>query len=377
MSKIYTESNLLRIAKRQNNKKRSYLLVNPLQAKHMPVSPKEALAMMSALGSKLSRKYPDTKLLIAFAETATAIGATVAKCLGNDCVYLTTTREHYPNMNWIDFLEEHSHATEQRLCSNHLAEWISNTESMILLDDELSTGKTLRNMIAQLRNDFPELAEKQIVAASILNRLTEENEQLMASEGVLTEYLLKLSPTDFCNILHEETFEAEKVPYDEKISIPRSLLLPSSLPNPRFGIKIQSYDEQCGMLNRFILNELEAEIAASKRILVLGTEECMFPVLRLGAEIENSYPDIRVLCHATTRSPIGISHKSGYPITSGNRLTSLYDENRTTYIYNLAQYDMVLVLTDAAPPCRISMYQLQSALMLHDCKNVRFIFYET
>ena len=35
----YTAADTLRIAKRYNNPKRSYLLVNPLQAKHIPVSP--------------------------------------------------------------------------------------------------------------------------------------------------------------------------------------------------------------------------------------------------------------------------------------------------------------------------------------------------
>lgn len=35
----YTAAGTLRIAKRYNNPKRSYLLVNPLQAKHIPVSP--------------------------------------------------------------------------------------------------------------------------------------------------------------------------------------------------------------------------------------------------------------------------------------------------------------------------------------------------
>lgn len=372
--KNYSESDLLRIAKRQNNKKRSYLLVNPLQAKHMPVTPKEALSMMSTLGRKLAEKYPNTKLLIAFAETATAIGAAAAKCLDNDCIYLTTTRESYPEGNWIDFLEEHSHATEQRLYSNDLAEWIQSTESVILLDDELSTGRTLRNMIAQLRNEFPELAKKQIIAASILNRLTTENEQLMSNEGVLTECLLKLSPSDFVEKLPAGTFEAEVPIHNEEAAAPQTLVLPERLPNPRFGTVIHSYDERIINCSRFIINKLEAEIAKSKRILVLGTEECMFPALRLGVEIENKYPDIQVFCHATTRSPIGISNEEGYPITSGIKLKSLYDENRTTYIYNLTQYDMVLVLTDAAPPRGISMCQLQSALIQHGCKNIRFIF---
>lgn len=377
MSKNYTEEALLRVAKRQNNNKRSYLLVNPMQAKHMPISPSAALSMMSALGSELARKYPDTKLLIAFAETATAIGAAAAKCLGNDCVYLTTTRESYPEMNWIDFLEEHSHATEQRLCSNHLAEWIHNTETVILLDDELSTGKTLRNMIAQLRAGFPELSQKQIVAASVINRLTEENEKLMTSEGILTECLLKLSSDDFTEKLPEETLEAELPSYGMETSDLRTLLLPSELPNPRFGTEIGSYDEQCLKWSHFILQELESEIAAAKRILVLGTEECMFPALRLGEEIEKRYPDTAVFCHSTTRSPIGISNEPGYPISKGSRLTSIYDEKRTTYIYNLTEYRLVLVLTDTPHPCVASMKCLQAALYKSGCRNICFIFPES
>ena len=73
----YTAADTLRIAKRYNNPKRSYLLVNPLQAKHIPVSPAAALEMMGALGNQVAAKYPEARLVIGFAETATAIGAAV------------------------------------------------------------------------------------------------------------------------------------------------------------------------------------------------------------------------------------------------------------------------------------------------------------
>lgn len=70
--------------------------------------------MMEALGDLLARKYPQTKLVIGFAETATAIGAVVAERIAPDCVYVHTTREQFPAANqWIEFLEEHSHAVEQ------------------------------------------------------------------------------------------------------------------------------------------------------------------------------------------------------------------------------------------------------------------------
>ena len=119
----YTAADTLRIAKRYNNPKRSYLLVNPLQAKHIPVSPAAALEMMGALGDQVAAKYPEARLVIGFAETATAIGAAVAARLGPDCLYVHTTREALDG-DWILFREEHSHAAEHRLCADQLADWI-------------------------------------------------------------------------------------------------------------------------------------------------------------------------------------------------------------------------------------------------------------
>ena len=44
--KSYSASDVLRVAKRVNNPRRPYLLVNPLQGKHMPVSPTKSLQMI-------------------------------------------------------------------------------------------------------------------------------------------------------------------------------------------------------------------------------------------------------------------------------------------------------------------------------------------
>ena len=39
----YQQKDLVRIAKRENNTKRNYLVVDPLQGKHVPVEPSKAL----------------------------------------------------------------------------------------------------------------------------------------------------------------------------------------------------------------------------------------------------------------------------------------------------------------------------------------------
>ena len=62
----YTAAETLRLAKRAHNTKRTYLLVNPLQAKHLPVSPTRALEMMWVLGNTLAAEFPERSRLFGF-----------------------------------------------------------------------------------------------------------------------------------------------------------------------------------------------------------------------------------------------------------------------------------------------------------------------
>ena len=115
----YTEKDLVKIAKRENNTKRNYLVVDPLQGKHIPVVPSKALDLFAALADTFREKYKDEKLLlVGFAETATAIGAQAAITVGAD--YIQTTREVIPGVNYLFFSEEHSHATEQKLVKDDI-----------------------------------------------------------------------------------------------------------------------------------------------------------------------------------------------------------------------------------------------------------------
>ena len=56
-----------------------------------------------------------------------------------------------------------------------------------------------------------------------------------------------------------------------------------------------------------------------------------------------------VKCHATTRSPIMVSKHQEYPLHERYELASFYEKARTTYVYDLDAYDLVLILTDAEP----------------------------
>ena len=347
---VYTEKDLLRVAKRFNNAKRTYLLVDPLQAKHIPVSPTRALEMMESLGDLLA-KYPGPRLVIGFAETATAIGAAAASRAPGECVYLHTTREDLPGAgDWISFSEEHSHAVEQKLWGGGLAERIGWAEHIIFVDDEISTGKTLLNMAGQLRARYPRLAGKELVAACLIDRLSPEHEGRLAEAGIGCQRLVKLPQGDYDGAVADLSIReaAPPPPAEEHRFLHRELDCPP-LPDPRKGVPIRAYLDRCGQMVRAFLEAAGAGLAGLDRAVVLGTEECMYPALVLGKALEERGLSVR--CHATTRSPIGICGAPGYPITSGSKLPSFYGGPRDTYLYDLAPCDLLIVVSDA-PACR-------------------------
>ena len=88
----------------------------------------------------------------------------------------------------------------------------------------------------------------------------------------------------------------------------------------------------------------------------------MFPGLLVGQKAEALWPDKKIRFHATTRSPIEVFPEEDYPLHSRAELESLYEESRKTFIYNLEQYDQVLIITDAEQIWEKGMQSLTEAL---------------
>ena len=361
----YTKETTLRVAKRYRNAKRAYLLVNPLQAKHMPVSPTEALTMMRTLGAGLRQEFPGARLVLGFAETATALGAAVASRLGPDCAFLTTTREAGEGPGWVRFLEEHSHAAEQKLWGGDLDALLQETDTVLFVDDEISTGKTLRNMVAQLTRRWPALGEKTLVAASLLNRVTPEQEEDLADAGITCRCLVRLPQEDHTAQVAEWTVTEAPPAVPQNLSFRQETLPGEGLLDPRKTLRIGAYDRSCQAVAEAMLSRALGPVDTLGKTLVLGTEECMYPALILGEKLERLGAE--VCCHATTRSPIGLCHAPGYPIRSGWKLPSFYEEERTTYVYNLREYDTVIVVSDTK---KTDLRAIQALASVLTCKQL-------
>lgn len=335
---MYGRDEMIRIAKRENNAKRSFLVVNPLQGKHLPVEPSRALLMFSELSKELKKVYGGEKLLvIGFAETATAIGAAVAIEL--DSFYIQTTREVVEEEDCLFFSEEHSHATEQKLIKSELDFLDGKIERILFVEDEITTGKTILNAISALQRYGKNL---RFSAASLLNAMDEEAVKNYEKQGISLHYLLKAEQDAYADEIRTCSGNGVYISSDTGKKEVREFRLPF-YQNTRKIVQGSSYMKACERLCRYY--EEKEDLRSVESILVLGTEECMYPALYLGRHLEKK--GCKVRCHATTRSPILASLEEGYPFHTRYELRSLYDVSRITYLYNIECCDKVIVVTDS------------------------------
>lgn len=365
---MYIEKDFVRIAKRENNTKRLFLIVDPLQGKHIPVSPSKAICVFSDIAKLIEKEYKAEKILIVgFAETATAISSQIAIDL--KCDYIQTTREIVESSQYLFFSEEHSHSTEQKLVRNGLDEKINGYDRIIFVDDEISTGKTILNVISSIEKAYNKKFSYSV--ASILNGMNQDNLDLFKSRNINLHYLVRTNPDEYTAIANEIDVKNEfdsyvKPDLSSKTTIKSYIF--NGLINPRKIVDSCEYNKSCkefwNQLSK--LNLVEAD----SNILVIGTEEFMYPAMFIGKQLEEK--GFKVKFHATTRSPIVVSNERTYPLHKRYELRSMYDSDRITYIYDINSYDQVIIVTDANPISNIGLNSVVNALS-NSCKKISLI----
>ncbi len=372
MNTAFGVDELIQIAKRENNQIRNYLYVNPIQGKHIPVSPTLSLTLFKALAEKVEKTYQDESLLvIGFAETATAIGATIAYSAHNVKYYMNTTREDIPGAEYLFFTESHSHATEQRLVINGLSEILTQVDRIVFAEDEVTTGNTIEKLIRVLKEQYGGSSTK-FGIISILNSMPEQRLQEIMLAGTVVDYLYRVPVEYRIHEVDKHIYEPLKDSHHEKSGVTAARIPIGDYWNCRIAADTETMRLRCDRFVEQVIKRLPMIHAASS-ILVLGTEECMFPGMLAGYVIEKRWRIPIVRFHATTRSPIEVSPDVDYPLHNRSSLRSVYGIDRKTFIYNLEKYDLVLIVSDAVSVPDNGLQDLTGALEEYGNNNMILI----
>jgi len=156
----------------RRNPKRAFLFVSKVLGRHIPVKPSIMAKSFSQLAAKIPDNLPEPVLVIGMAETAVGLGAGVHRALQSrypQAMYWMSTRHSLGTPLFARFEEEHSHA------SSHLLHWpvdealkqqLLASKTLIIVDDEASTGKTFINLAQALQDAGLQQIER-IIAATL------------------------------------------------------------------------------------------------------------------------------------------------------------------------------------------------------------------
>lgn len=347
------------LAKRENNPNRDFIIMNTRQAKHFPSDPERSLELMEQLGKKLAQDGRAEKptVVIAFAETATAVGA-VAAGFFHDCFFVTTTREQLPDWSTaIGFEEAHSHAKRHSLCIRE-EDAFRRAAQVILVDDEFTTGRTAESLIKAL--DGCLAPGCRVYAASLA--ASQESMERFRQAGIIPITLSRLEEME--NRTVPDSFSPDKE-YD-----PREygeILRRNTVFDPRLGVNGDSYLAECRRFCTQLAEEFPGDTSAT--VEIIGTEEFCYPPLLLGRMLSGRFG--RVVVHCSTRSPMlpsdsgrnGFSQpgRGEYPLTSRAVIPSVYDPQRRVYLYNSEPCDLSIIMTDAECPDEAALKALCGA----------------
>lgn len=302
--------------------------------------------------TKLPVNLQHQTLFIGFAETATALGHAVFRNFNSNATYIHTTRELINELEpIICFEEEHSHATSHRVYSTNEAVF-EQAQRIVLVDDEITTGNTVINIIKTLNERFPHI--KHYTIMSILDWRPQEKQdifnQLEHEWGISIQFIsivqghftLHGAPEQVDKKLENATQNKARI---QVLDTKSNNILPYTSTDERQKVNNASYLQGTGRfsLTAEMHHELDSQLLQMAKqlttlrttgpALVVGTGEFMYIPMRIA-----SFMGADVYFQSSTRSPIYPSLDEGYTISQKWAFDSPENNGVVNFLYNLDTY---------------------------------------
>jgi Phosphoribosyl transferase/TRSP domain C terminus to PRTase_2 len=325
----------------RNNPKRAFLFLSSVLGKHLPVTP----AKIQDVHERLARKIPSLPgpvLFVGMAETATGLGQGVFEAWLRShptqaALYVHTTRYRVLGAEPLEFEESHSHAPRVFLhlpTSPHLRVLFEQARSVVLIDDEISTGNTFINLVRACRRFAPRIECLHLSSITDFrgaHRRTESEVHfgLPVTSGAIMEGTWSFTPNSLLQTgapVAQAAHGFEAVLLDGgfgRVGRTTPLEIPTSL-----------------------VRSLADKLVPGRETLVLGTGEFMHAGFVLGRALAAEAGAV-VRVHATTRSPI----LAWGPVHHIESFKDNYDEGVPNYLYNvdLDRYGKIFLCHETAP----------------------------
>jgi hypothetical protein len=307
----------------RQNPRRGFLFVSKVLGKHLAVRPSIMAKTHADLAAMLPNHLARPLVCIGMAETATALGQGVFEAYAiqaeaDQLLFLTTTRYPLAGIEKISFEEVHSHAPTHFL---HLPpetvrlSLFSEAKTLLLVDDEISTGQTLRALALACQALMPRL--EQVIILTLADFLGDSRQSRLANMPVPSRILALASGGFAFSQQSEWTAVLPKANGSGQHHAP-----PSSA---RIGaLAEEDYQRVEQKLGDFWDKK--------QPLLILGSGEFQFLPFALAYTLEQRGFD--VLYAASTRSPI----LNFGPIHQRIEFNDNYGEETPNYLYNLLDH---------------------------------------
>ena len=331
----------------RRNPKRAFLFVSRVLGRHIPARPSLMADSFNALAAQIPADLPGPVLVIGMAETAVGLGGGVHRALSqtrDDSVYLVSTRHPTGSELFARFEEEHSHASSHLL---HLPqdpktrELMLTARSLVLVDDEASTGNTFINLSKALAEAGLSNIERLVTAT-----LTDWSQD--AVRTALGQHVTSVSLLD-----GRYTFDED--PTADLPEMPEV----GSVAQGDWPLDANRDWGRMGVREHLDTLAPDLEVTPGERILVVGTSEFVWRPFLLAERLEKAGADVHF--SSTSRSPIALGHAIDHALSFSDN----YGLGIPNFLYNVApgQFDRVLICSEtpaaAVDPALLSALNAQ------------------